>query len=88
MVEGILGAGLSVCRQSLNNTKGSREPAEYFTKLSSLEHVHRRPASPLDILFPAPVTPVPCSLPASLSLYPQRSSSNVISSAKLLFPHY
>lgn len=34
-MEGFIGV-----RQSLSNTKGHREPAEYLTKESSLEHVH------------------------------------------------
>lgn len=38
MGKSVLVEGLNTCRRSLNNTKGYREPAECFTKKSSLEH--------------------------------------------------
>lgn len=57
MVKSILVEGLNMCRQSLNNTKGCREPAEYFTKKSSLEYGQCWSANPLDVLFPVSIMP-------------------------------
>lgn len=58
MVISILVEGLNMCRQSLNNTNSYREPAEYFTKKSSLECGQCWSANPLDdVLFPVSIMP-------------------------------
>lgn len=74
MVKSLLVDGLNMCRQSLNNTKGCREPAEYFTKKSSLEYGQCWSANPLDVLFPVYNARPSILYPV---VYPLRSSSNV-----------